>query len=118
MAKPKLFIIIATVLAIVGLGGWAMLKSRHRAEYRTAALQRGDIDATISATGTCNAVVTVQVGSQVSGNIKALYANFNTKVAKGQLVALIDPEIFQARVQQAKASWESSKANMANVQAN
>src|SRR5713226_596857 len=117
MAKPKLFIIIATVLAIVGLGGWAMLKSRHRAEYRTAALQRGDIDATISATGTSNAVVTVQVGSQVSGNIKALYADFNTKVTKGQLVALIDPEIFQARVNQAQANVDNARVSVLNYSA-
>src|SRR5713226_4678270 len=117
MAKPKLFIIIATVLAIVGLGGWAMLKSRHRAEYRTAALQRGDLDATISATGTCNAVVTVQVGSQVSGNIKALYANINTKDAKGQLVALIDPEIFQAKVNQAQAGLDTARVAALNYAA-
>ena len=82
MTKQKQILIIAAVIAIAGLGGWAILKGRHPAEFRTASVERGDIDATISATGTSNAVVSVQVGSQVSGNIKALYADFNTKVAK------------------------------------
>jgi HlyD family secretion protein len=77
-------------------------------------VERGDIDATISATGTSNAVVTVQVGSQVSGNIKALYADFNTKVSKGQLVALIDPEIFEARVNQAQANLDNAKVSVLN----
>jgi multidrug resistance efflux pump len=79
-----------------------------------ASVQRGDIDATISATGTSNAVVSVQVGSQVSGNIKALYADFNTKVTKGQLVALIDPEIFQARVNQAQANLDNARISVLN----
>ena len=60
-------------------------------------------------------MVTVQVGSQVSGNIKALYADFNTKVKKGQLVALIDPELFQARVSQAQANVQSAQAAVANA---
>src|SRR5947207_4808550 len=88
MTKRKLAVIIGGMLVVAGLGGWAILGGRHGQEYRTAAIERGEIDATVAATGTCNAVVTVQVGSQVSGNIKALYADFNTKVSKGQLVAL------------------------------
>lgn len=79
-------------------------------EYLTAEVDRGDIESAITATGNCNAVVTVQVGSQVSGNIIALYADFNTKVKKGQLVALIDPAIFKAQVDQAKANLDTSKA--------
>ena len=71
--------------------------------YETVPVERGPIQASVTATGTLNAVVDVLVGSQVSGNIKALYADWNTKVTKGQLVALIDPEIFQAQVDQAQA---------------
>src|SRR6266481_6840175 len=107
MTKQKLIIIVAAAIAIAGLGGWAILKGRHAAEFRTASVERGDIDATISATGTSNAVVSVQVGSQVSGNIKALYADFNTKVTKGQLVAEIDPQVFQTQVDQAAAALAS-----------
>jgi HlyD family secretion protein len=85
--------------------------------YLTAPVDRGDIDATISATGNCNAVVTVQVGSQVSGNIIALYADFNTKVKQGQLVARIDPAMFQARVDQAKANLEGARQAVVTARA-
>jgi HlyD family secretion protein len=68
---------------------------------------RGQVQASVTATGTLNAVVDVQVGSQVSGNIIALYADFNTKVTKGQLVAQIDPQAFQTQVDQATAALAS-----------
>ena len=94
--RGRTIAVIAGVSALgVGLGAWVM-RGNTDAQYRTAAAERGDIAYTISATGTPNAVVTVQVGSQVSGNIKALYADFNTRVKKGQVVAEIDPQLFQA----------------------
>jgi len=62
----------------------------HKVEYLTARVDRSDIQTTVTTTGNLNSVVTVQVGSQVSGNLIALYADFNTKVKKGQLIALID----------------------------
>jgi len=117
MSKRKLLSIGATAVAVVGLGGWAILTHHGGQQYRTAPVTRGAIDATISATGACNAVVSVQVGSQVSGNIKALYADFNTKVTKGQLVALIDPELFQARVTQAQANLDNTRATVLNYTA-
>jgi HlyD family secretion protein len=86
-------------------------------EYTTVPVTRGDIESSISATGNCNAVVTVQVGSQVSGNIVQLFADFNTKVTKGQLVARIEPTVFQARVDQSKAALDSAKASVVNAQA-
>ena len=79
--------------------------------------RRSDIQTTVTTTGNLNAVVTVQVGSQVSGNIIALYADFNTKVKKGQLVALIDPAPFKAAVEQAKASLAAAKSAVVTVQA-
>src|SRR6516165_8307501 len=78
--------------------------------YETVPVERGPIQASVTATGTLNAVVSVQVGSQVSGNIKALYADYNTKVSKGQLVALIDPQIFQAQVDQAEGSASAARS--------
>jgi len=117
MSKRKVFSIIAASAAVAAVGGWAILHGHGRPEFRTAPVSRGALDATISATGTCNAVVSVQVGSQVSGNIKALYADFNTKVKKGQLVALIDPEIFEARVNQAQANLDSAQASVLNYTA-
>ena len=119
-SRPKLW--FGSAAAILLMASAVLLWRYYGAEqvllFQTAAVERGDIESAVSATGSCNAVVTVDVGSQVSGNIKALYADFNTRVKSGQLVAMIDPDSFDARVKQAKASWESSKANMANVQAN
>lgn len=78
--------------------------------YETVPVERGAVQAKVTATGTLNAVVDVLVSSQVSGNIKALYADWNSKVKKGQLVALIDSELFQAQVDQATASMRSAHA--------
>src|SRR5256714_10033871 len=115
MSKRKLVSIVAGAVVVAGLGGWSLLRDAGQQEYRTARVERGEIDATISATGTSNAVVSVQVGSQVSGNIKALYADFNTKVTKGQLVALIDPEIFESRVNQAQANLDNARVQVLNA---
>jgi HlyD family secretion protein len=110
-ASSKLKWWLAATLVVV-LAGGAVYYFRGSSEpaYLTAALDRGTIEATVTATGNTNAVTTVQVGSQVSGNIIALYADFNTKVKKGQLVARIDPAIFQAKVDQAKANLDSAKS--------
>jgi HlyD family secretion protein len=106
------------MLAAVVVSVWLLWPGAVQPRYQTSALARGDIEAAIAATGNCNAVVTVQVGSQVSGNVKALFADFNTQVKKGQIVALIDPEIFQARVAQARASLAIAQAAQRNSEAN
>ena len=80
--------------------------------YRTEPVARGDIQATVTATGTVNAVTTVQVGTQVSGTIRILYVDFNSRVKKGQLIAQIDPSTFEAQVQQAEANLHSAQANL------
>ncbi len=109
--KPRKTIWVGAALAVAtGLGAWTQLRGDHGTEYRTARVDRGSIASTISATGNLNAVVMVEVGSQISGNVKELYADFNTKVKKGQLVARIDPEISQARVNQAQANLDSARA--------
>jgi HlyD family secretion protein len=102
---------------VLAIAGWLFAHNSGKIQFQTAPVERGNIRSTISATGNSNAVVTVQVGSQVSGNIKALYADFNTKVKKGQLVAQIDPQMFQARVDQAQANLESAGAAVINAQA-
>lgn len=91
--------------------------SRSAPAYLTVRVDRGDIDSTVTTTGNLNAMITVQVGSQVSGNIIALYADFNTKVKQGQLVAEIDPAPFKAAVEQAKATLNAAKAAVATAQA-
>src|SRR5215469_15881452 len=117
MTKRKLLMTCGTVVAVLGIGAWSALRKPGGALYRTAAVERGDVVSTVSATGTPNAVVTVQVGSQVSGNVLALYADFNTKVKKGQVVARIDPQIYQAKVEQAKATLSAQEAAVINAQA-
>jgi HlyD family secretion protein len=109
--------VAAIVVAIGSVWSWSYFRGAKTSPYRTAPVTMGDVSATVAATGTCNAVVKVQVGSLVSGNIKALYADFNTEVTQGQLVALIDPEPFQARVNQARASLDSARAAVMNAAA-
>src|SRR5437660_5786429 len=111
---------LVIVAALVGLGVWGYFYAQSRGaspKYRTARIERGPLTAAVSATGNLNAVITVQVGSQVSGQIKELLADFNTVVKKGQLIARIDPEIFEAKVNQAKADLDAAKANALNQKA-
>jgi HlyD family secretion protein len=117
MAKRKILMLTGAAVAFLGTGAWALLRGDSETQYRTAAVGRGEVASTVSATGTPNAVVTVQVGSQVSGNILALSADFNTRVKKGQVVARIDPEIYQARVDQANAALNAAQAAVVNAQA-
>ena len=115
--KRKTVLIAAAILCTsIGLGAWALLRGQEL-QYRTAAVEHGDINVAISATGNPNAVVTVQVGSQVSGIILALFADFNTRVTKGELIARIDPAPFQAKVDQAQATLDAARAAVANAQA-
>src|SRR5437763_15921318 len=92
--------------------------------YQTAAVTRGPITQAVTATGTLNPVVNVQVGSQVSGNIQKLFADFNSKVKAGEVVAQIDPVLFQATVTQAEgdlanthAALELARVNASRVRA-
>jgi HlyD family secretion protein len=105
------------VSALVSATTWAWFGGSSDVHYRTAAVDRGDIDVTVSATGNPNAVVTVQVGSQVSGNIQALFADFNTKVARGELIARIDPAPFQTKVNQVEDNLDAARATVANSEA-
>jgi HlyD family secretion protein len=113
----KRFIILVVVALLLGAGVWGYLYAQSRnssPKYRLAQIERGSLTAAVSATGNLNAVVTVQVGSQVSGQIKELLVDFNSVVKKGQVIARIDPQIFEAQVNQAKADLETSKAAVLN----
>ncbi len=113
--------LLVTLLVLAGGGGAAgyFYFGRQAAaeEYITAKIERGNVRNTVSATGALQAVTTVQVGSQVSGNIKALNVDFNSTVRKGQIVAQLDPSIFQAQVAQQRANVEAARANLADAQA-
>lgn len=114
-----------TVLVLTFVAGGGALWARRRAGTTTvpafrfdlATVDRGPIRAKVTATGTVNPIVTVQVGAQVSGTIQALGADFNTVVKPGQMMAQIDPRLFKAAVQQAEANVLVTRANAAQVRA-
>src|SRR2546428_14075894 len=87
------------------------------ANYQTASVTHGAITQAVTATGTLNPVVNVQVGSQVSGNIAKLFVDFNSQVKAGQVVAQIDPAIFQAAVIQAEGELANARAALAYAEA-
>ena len=96
---------------------WSYMHVGTAKQYKTEAVRRGRIQSTVSVTGTCSALLTVQLGSQVSGVVKALYADYNSQVHKGQLLAEIDPLPFQERVNQAQAALDAAKAGVVAAKA-
>src|SRR5581483_7249027 len=110
-----------TVLLIVaaigaGAGAYYIRRGSQEVQVQTAPVTRGDIVDTVGATGTLQAVTTVQVGSQVSGNISWLGADFNSIVKKGQVIARLDPSLFQAQLQQTRANLAQARANLTKAQ--
>ena len=105
------------VLAIgAGAGAYYIRRSAPEIQVNTSPITRGDIVDTVGASGTLQAVTTVQVGSQVSGNISYLGADFNSIVKKGQVIAKLDPSLFDAQLQQARANLAQTRANLAKAQ--
>ena len=108
----------ALALAVVALaaGGWYWYQSRNgdaELRYRVAKVERGSLAAVVVASGTLNAVTTVQVGSQISGQVKEIFADFNTAVKKDQVIAQIDPATFELRVNQARADLDAAEGAVA-----
>ncbi len=109
------------VIVVLVLGAW-LWWSRHHASsdsagYRTAVMDRGDIRVTISATGTLGAISTVDVGSQISGLVTEVLADFNDHVRKGDVLARIDPSTYEAQIAQGAAAVASARANLGSAQA-
>ena len=109
---------VLAILVVAGAFAAFRLGKKTDSEYFTAKVERGDIRQVIEATGTINPVTSVQVGSQVSGMISKLYVDFNSKVTKGQVIAEIDPKLFQGAVLQAQADLQNSEALLAASKAN
>src|ERR671927_1465620 len=110
--------VVAVLVALAAAGGfWYWDNKADAAEYMTAKVERGNLRNTVTATGTLQAVTTVQVGSQASGTISALYADFNSTVKKGQLLAQLDPSVAQAQVQQARANLAQAGAQLQSARA-
>ena len=95
---------------------WFMGRDDAAPDYQTAVAERSDVVSRVSTSGSLQAVVTVDVGSQVSGRILELYADFNSKVKKGEKIAKIDPALFQTAVAQAEANVMASRANVLRLQ--
>ena len=109
----KLFIIVPVlILAVLLFWIFGVRNGESEAKYLTAEAQRGDIYIFVTATGTAEAVTTVLVGSQVSGTILALYADFNDPVTKGQVIAQLDPTFLRAQVSQVQADLEKAAASV------
>lgn len=118
MTSRRRWILLAVVAVGAGLVAFLGLGHNGQAQNFTAKVERGAIHDVVEATGTINAVTTVQVGSQVSGSIARLNADFNSRVHKGDVIALIDPALFQGAVQQAAADLENARANLVAAKAN
>jgi HlyD family secretion protein len=107
------------VLALAGGGAW-WWNQREQADavqYRTGKIERGNLQATVSASGAVNPVTQVSVGTQVSGQIRDLYVDFNSEVRAGQLIAQIDPETFEYRVRSSQADVDAARAAVLTAQA-
>lgn len=117
-SAKKIWIVVAIVVVALGAVAARFLTGRETTQYFSEKVTRGDIRDVVEATGTINAVITVQVGSQVSGTIDKLYADFNSHVKKDQIIARIDPSLFEGALLQAKADLETARANSAAAKAN
>lgn len=121
-SNAQLAVLLVVVAALVGSGGWwgyRAWKKPPAVKYETATVDRGAVVAKVTATGTLSALVTVQVGSQVSGRIQQLFVDYNSPVEAGQVIAKIDPQLFEAAAAQARANHAAALANRtkAEVQA-
>lgn len=112
------FLLMSAVLLVgLAIAGYVMFTGERKTpiRYRTAVVERGPVVSIVTATGSINPVVSVQVGTQVSGMIKSLHADFNSIVKAGDIVAIIDPEPFRARKEQAASNLEMAKAALSKA---
>ncbi|TAL26841.1 MAG: efflux RND transporter periplasmic adaptor subunit [Nitrospirae bacterium] len=109
----KKILIGIIIVSSLGAGAFFLFKGKNNGvKYGTEKITRGDIETSVTATGSVNAVTTVLVGTQVSGTIKNIHVDFNSPVKKGQLIAEIGPAAFESQVEQAKANLFSARANI------
>ena len=112
--RKKLFFfgVFAIILLVIVYFAFIKGKSKENIVYQKQAVERGSIEALVDTTGTLNPVTIVDVGSQVSGKIKEIYVDFNSKVKAGQVIAQIDSAFFETQVNQSKANYSSSQASL------
>jgi HlyD family secretion protein len=117
LGKKKLLLGGGFMAAILLAGFYFAGNESSTPQYMTARIERGNLRNTVTATGALQAVTTVQVGSQASGTISALYADFNSVVKKGQVIAQLDPSVSKAQVEQARANLQNARAGLAQSRA-
>jgi HlyD family secretion protein len=112
---------LVLLVVVVAVGGLGYRKYRDRApepiQYRTATVEKGQVSAQVTATGTLSALVTVEVGSQVSGRLTEINVDFNSTVKKGQVLAKLDPQLFMATVQRERANLQAAKGSLSRAEA-
>src|SRR6266567_7922501 len=115
----KRAITVLLIIAAIGAGAGAYYIRRGGPEIsvNTSPITRGDVVDTVGATGTLQAVTTVQVGTQVSGTISQLSADFNSLVKKGQVLARLDPSLFETQIEQARANLARAQADLERLKA-
>ena len=120
--RRKKYLVTIGIILIIFAGGFLVYrltdKNGSNQKFRLMKVERGEVNLVVTATGTINPVINVLVGSQVSGTIKALYADYNSQVKEGQVIAQIDPAIFEAQVEQGRANVLNAQANLENAKAN
>ena len=119
-AGRRRWVWVSALVLVLIAGGvvWRILRRPPPLQYQTAAVAKGPVVAKVTATGILSAVVTVQVGAQVSGRVSKLYADYNSTVKKGQLIAELDPALFEANVEQAKANVLQAEGQLKQAEAN
>lgn len=111
--KKALGLVALAAVVIVAIVSFARSGGAETSSYRFVTIERGDLEAVVASTGSLSAVTTVQVGTQVSGQVDEIYVDFNDRVRRGQLIARIDPRLLQQAVRDAEASLERSQADVA-----
>jgi HlyD family secretion protein len=116
LTRARLIWLIAIVLVLLFVFYRCSAGGDDTPEYQTAVVEKSNVVSRVSTSGSLQAVVTVDVGSQVSGRIQELYADFNSKVKKGEKIAKIDPSLYQAAVMQAEANVTAARANVTRLE--
>jgi HlyD family secretion protein len=117
--KHKIAYLVGATCLVLALGYWYYSNTKSATpKYTTTTVRQGDITAAVQATGTINALTTVSVGSYVSGTVQYIFADFNTRVKSGQILAQLDPAIYEAQVTQARGNLENAQANLVTLAAN
>jgi HlyD family secretion protein len=115
--KKRAVTLAAVAAVVVALVGWRVARRTAPLAFETVPADRGPVVARVTASGTLSALVTVQVGSQVSGRIQSISVDFNSRVKRGQVIARIDPQLFEAAVEQARANLQAAEGNLRKTQA-